>query len=198
MNRFRTITHLSVMFWGILILAVPTSHSQEKRDKKDGSVTDVVKTTSLMSHGKPRDGLAAFLRCDRKRFRVGQPIGLAFGIIHTDPGSDSKHDSPSQPKTIYPTMEPYQPDSVSWFSVIGPDGKEVPYTGPVINRSLAPGSKVRIHYRQFIGLYHPNMQGFGKLNLPGTYKVCWNYFSSRKYWGVPHLISNEIQFEIVK
>ncbi len=173
------------------------ANSQEKREGKGGFNRAVAKTTSGMNHGEPRDGLAAFLRCDRKQFRVGQPIGLTFGVIQTGPGLDSEHDSGQQPKTIWPAMEPLQPDSPSWFSVTGLDGKDVPYTGPVIDRLLDPSCMVRIYHRQFIGLYHPNLQGFDKLNLPGTYKVRWNYFS-RVDWGVPHRVSNEIQFEIVK
>lgn len=143
-----------------------------------------------MSHGPVKDGLATFLICERKQFRIGQPIPVLQGVVY---GGHEKHMTIQAP---YPALEP---NLVSWFSVRGPDGKDIPYTGSELKPiPLNPKNTLRLRRHGFCGIDWPDIRWGHKLSKPGAYTIKWHYrIPAGGSWWQGELVSNEVQFEIV-
>ena len=145
--------------------------------------------TGAIMHGSPERGLAAFLQCDHGQFAVGQPISLAYGIIAVQrPADDAARERIAVAKPL-PAIDPH---NGSWFSVIGPDERELPYQGLFVswaaNRSdqedsLGPG--------ELVGRTSELNLSFD-FSRPGQFRLQWHYG-----WDGLGLVSNEIQIEIV-
>lgn len=155
--------------------------------------------TPRTSHGPMKDGLAAFLICERKQFKVGEPIPAMHGIIY---GVDEKH------MTVQPPFPAALPRNFSWFSITVPDGKDVPYTGPSVH-FVPPEPKwaMKLRAKQFCGIVNNDVGGRYKLDTPGSYTIRWHYniphthnipHTSDGSWWHGYLDSNKIQIEIVK
>jgi hypothetical protein len=146
-----------------------------------------------MSHGPMKDGLAAFLICERKQFKVGEPIPVMIGIVY---GKYEGH------MTVYQPLHPIDPCNCSWFSATGPDGKDVPYTGGNLDFfGLDPKGAKRLHRGLFCGRVCNDVRHSYKLDTPGSYTIEWHYEISPALggsWWHGYLGSNKIQIEIVK
>lgn len=146
-----------------------------------------------MSHGPVKDGLAAFLICERNKFNLEQPIPLLYGIVYNGPDESMAVPAPN------PAVDP---SNRSWFSITGPDGNDVPYMGVYATfPRLSPKDVLRLKRRNFHGRLTPNIRDYFKLCTPGIYTIKWHYqigsIVGDSCW-VGHLVSNEIQIEIVK
>jgi hypothetical protein len=142
-------------------------------------------------HGPEKDGLAAFLVCQRERFKLGEAITVIYAVTYLGPGKYI---------TIQPPYPAWEPDLVSWFSITGPDGKDIPYTGPKPRPSpLKAENALQLGKGQSHGIQFPDIGWGHKLATPGTYTIKWNYrIAAEGSWWQGHLVSNEIQIEIVK
>ncbi len=186
-----TTAWLGVLLLGGGALFVEGKEQPSPANPADSS--DVTKTVEF-THGTAQNGLAAFLRCDRKRFKIGEPIPLTYGLLYTAKLGDYEKKTFWRPARFWSK-------TLSWCSITGPDGKEVPYTDAARDEIVCgPGpGKVSLSHRELIGKYLPDLRDVYKLNGPGTYKVRWNYRGGpvgNDQW--LHLVSNEVQFEVVK
>jgi len=158
---------------------------------KPGDSTPVA-INIAMSHGPVKDGLAAFLICQQKQFKIGEPIIVIYGIVLLR-GTEKQEIMVCPPG-------PLVDHDFSWLSVKGPGGKDVPYTGFHIDYEISDPKKImhRLWQRQFVGSYD-SVEQIYNLSDPGTYTVKWNYKAIPGYpWWQGHLVSNEIQIEVVK
>ena len=146
-----------------------------------------------MSHGPVKDGLAAFLICEQSQFKLDEPVPLLYGFVY---------DGPAEYTTIpvlYPAVDS---GNISWLSVKGPDGNDVPYMGIYV-MFAHPNSRdvLRLGRRCFHGRFTPNIRDKFKLGTPGLYTIKWHWrirpVDGISSW-VGELVSNEIQIEIVK
>jgi len=213
-------TYIALLF---LIVRMTKSQAQWNTPQPpETSPSQKLQVTGLLPHGDVNDSLAAFLLCHRDSFKVGEPIPLTYGIINVGSGIEwetnvQKTDENSKLKTKVWWLHnnPELQYNYSWFEVAGPDGNSVPYRGSVgtlPNNTAAVVDKlsVTIHHRQFVGTHYPDLRGpltsfpgleksFFDLSKLGTYKVRWGY---NPWWKVGpwtgKLMSNEVQFEIVK
>ena len=146
-----------------------------------------------MSHGPMKDGLAAFLICERKQFKIGEPVPVMLGIVY---GKYEGH------MTVYQPLGPIDPCNCSWFSVTGPDSKDVPYTGGFIDGwGLDPKGAKRLERGLFCGRVCNDVRDSYKLDTPGSYTIEWHYEIPPAFggsWWHGYLDSNKIQIEIVK
>jgi len=176
------------------VLARVTLSERKDTDDTNMSATSVpardMNLKIQMSHGPVKDGLAAFLICERKQFRIGQPIPVLYGVVY---GGHEKH------MTIQAPYPAWVPNLVSWFSVRGPDGKDIPYTGPE-PKPIPPNPKdtLRLRRHGFCGIDWPDIRWGHKLSKPGAYTIKWNYRAHpADFWWQGELVSNEIQIEIL-
>jgi hypothetical protein len=146
-----------------------------------------------MSHGNESQGLAAFLICEQKQFKSDEPVSVLLGIVYGRLGKTM---------TVQPPYSPFEPESFSWFSIIGtPDGKDVPYTGMTVDYAHGPRpeSAIRLGDGIFCGMQW-NLRLNYKFETPGIYTIEWNYrmpHTPNASWWQGHIISNEIKIEIV-
>lgn len=178
------------------VLARVTLSERKDTDDTNMSTTSVpardINLKIQMSHGPVKDGLAAFLICERKQFRVGEQVVVIYGIVLL--GGSEKQEIMVCPPLLLVAHD------FSWLSVKGADGKDVPHTGSQIDYVISDHKKImrRLLRRQFVGNYDSVEQNYN-LSDPGTYTVKWNYKAIPGYsWWQGELISNEIQIEIVK
>jgi hypothetical protein len=178
-----------------VLARVTLSRANGSKDKNLLSTKTLTKDVNVdikMSHGPVKDGLAAFLICERKQFRIGQPIPVLYGVVY---GGPEKHITIQAP---YPAWEP---NLVSWFSITGPDGKEISYMGPRPKPiQLNSKNTLQLWRHGFCGIDWPDVRWSYKLGTPGTYRFKWNYkigSGPGGSWWVGHLISNEIKIEVV-
>jgi len=82
-----------------------------------------------MSHGPVKDGLAAFLICERKQFEVGELIPVIFGVTCRGIHKGQRYITIQPP---YPVVRLCGLDPVSWFSGTGPHGNDFFYDGGVV------------------------------------------------------------------
>lgn len=146
-----------------------------------------------MSHGPVKDGLAAFLICEQNQFKLDEPVPLLYGIVYNGPDESMAVPAPN------PAVDP---SNISWFSITGPDGNDVPYMGVYATfPRLSPKDVLRLKRRNFHGRLTPNIRDYFKLCTPGIYTIKW-YYQIGSIVGVScwtgELVSNEIQIEIVK
>ncbi len=146
-----------------------------------------------MSHGPAKDGLAAFLKSERKQFKVSEPIPVMFGIVCSET---------EKRMTFQPPYGACQPDAFSWFSITGPNDKDIPYTGDWIHfRPVDPKLAIWLTRSRFCGILWSDIRWGYKLDTPGSYTIKWHYRippTSDASWWTGHLVSNEIQIEIVE
>ncbi len=206
-----------------LIVCVALSQTQQKPpEPKNVSTSEESPIAGLLPHGKVKDGLAAFLLCHRDRFKIGQPIPLTYGIINVGSGlewetdlQEAEQNSKLKTRIWWLQNEPADQYNYSWFEVTGPNGQSIPCRasgGTLPNFTAAHVDKfsVVLYHRQFVGRFYPDLRGplasYPKLlrhdfdlTKPGTYKVRWGYDPLWKVgpW-TGTLMSNEVQFEIVK
>lgn len=189
---------------GLLVLTVLVTLSIAKSQVPQSKSMPEPKQSNikgLLPHGNVKDGLAAFLLCHRQRFKLGEPVPLSYGIMNIGSGVDT--DQVSETRVWWFTTGPIDPGHVTWLEVKGPDEKRIPYQGPVPawrNLSTAVNTNsVLLRPRQFVGNILPDFRYGFELTKPGVYKVRWGYNPLWKGgpW-IGKLISNEVQFEIVK
>jgi len=206
-----------------LIVCVALSQTQQKPpEPKNVSTSGESPIAGLLPHGKVKDGLAAFLLCHRARFKVGQPIPLTYGIINISSGlqretklREAEDNAKFKMRVWWLQNEPADQYNYSWFEVTGPDGQNIlcrASGGTLPNYTAAVVDKfsVVLYHRQFVGKHYPDLRGLRipkfshirpdfDLTKPGTYKVRWGY---SPWWKVGPwtgtLMSNEVQFEVVK
>ncbi len=177
-----------------LIVCVALSQTQQKPPQpKSVNTSEESPIPGLLPHGEAKDGLAAFLICERNKFNLDQPTPLLYGIVYNGPDENMAVPAP------YPAVDP---SNRSWFSITGPDGNDVPYMGVYATfPRLSPKYVLRLKRRNFHGRLTPNIRDDFKLCTPGIYTVKWHYqiesVVGDSCW-VGHLVSNEIQIEIVK
>ena len=170
-----------------------------KEDKDTSSAAAASKNLDwklLMVHGPAKDGLAAFLICERKQFKLGEPIPVLYGVLYG---------GPEEGMTIVRPYRAYAPHNFSWFSITGPDGRGVPYKG-LYPTWAAPGPKNVLLLER--GEFHGRAVRVAKpidrdfiISTPGTYTLTWHYEILPPVdlgcW-VGELVSNEVHIEIVK
>ncbi len=187
---------ITCMFVFAVLARVTLSRANDSKDKNLLSTKTLTKDVNVdikMSHGPVKDGLAAFLICERNKFNLDQPTPLLYGIVYNGPDENMAVPAP------YPAVDP---SNRSWFSITGPDGNDVPYMGVYATfPRLSPKYVLRLKRRNFHGRLTPNIRDDFKLCTPGIYTVKWHYqiesVVGDSCW-VGHLVSNEIQIEIVK
>jgi len=174
---------------------VTPSNGNDNTEKNASSTTEPAKHTNVnlaSSHGPVKDGLAAFLICERKQFRIGQPIPVLYGVVY---GGPEKH------MTIQAPYPAWEPNLVSWFSITGPDGKVISYMGPRPKPiPLKSKNTLQLWRHGFCGIDWPDVRWGYKLVTPGTYRFKWNYKIGSGLggsWWMGHLISDEIRIKIV-
>jgi len=179
------------------VLARVTLSERKDTDDTNMSATSVpardMNLKIQMSHGPVKNGLAAFLICERNKFNLEQPIPLLYGIVYNGPDESMAVPAPN------PAVDP---SNRSWFSITGSDGNDVPYMGVYATfPRLSPKDVLRLKQRNFHGRLTPNIRDDFKLCTPGIYTIKWHYqigsIVGDSCW-VGHLVSNEIQIEIVK
>jgi len=146
-----------------------------------------------MSHGPMKDGLAAFLICERKQFKIGEPIPVMFGIVY---GGSEMH------MTFQLPSGPDSRGGLSWFSITGPDGKDVPFTADFDVLGPGPEAKQAIWLtaRRFCGIVKNDVRWGYKFDTLGSYTIKWHYripTTSDGSWWQGHIVSNEIKIEII-
>lgn len=165
----------------------------KKMETRKPAASIPVDINIAMSHGPVKDGLAAFLICERKQFKVSDPIPLLYGVVYGGPAEYMAIPAP------YPAVNL---GTRSWLSVTGPDGKDVPYMGVYLRpKRLNPKDVLQLRRRHFHGRWTPDIRELFKLSTQGVYTIKWHY-QIRSVVGdscwTGHLVSNEIQIEIVK
>ena len=140
-------------------------------------------------HGAPEAERAAFLSGDGGQFLVGEPISLAYGFVAVERAADDvRLEGIVAPRP----MMAVDPHNGSWFSVIGPDGEELPYQGfYVCWAAKKENQDVLLWPGEFVGKSSELNFSFD-FSQPGEYRLQWHYG-----WGGPGLVSNEIRIEIV-
>lgn len=159
--------------------------------------------TSVFPHGEPKEGLAAFLLCQKHRFEIGEPIPLYYGLIFVGPGLEGRNGEAYKLQVkVWRPLSPVDPNNASWYEVRGPDGASVPYHGVYVSWAIPEPSDENIALLRFgesIGRPHFDLCDGGAfhLNESGIYKVRWFYhpFSGGGVWS-GKLMSNELQIEI--
>lgn len=150
--------------------------------------------TGGITHGKPDGGLAAFLICDCRRFKVNQSIALSHGVICTKLRTTSGNAGRSTPPKIAKPKPAVDPHNASWFTGIGPEGQELSYVGEFVRwPAVQPEDEVVLKQGELVGTMSADLQHNFDLRRPGKYRVRWKYG-----WNDPRLVSNEIQIEIVE
>lgn len=165
-------------------------------DKNASSTTMSAKDMNVklpMSHGPVKDGLAAFLICEQNRFKLDEPVPLLYGVVYG---------GPAEKVTILAPGAAVDPGNISWLSITGPDGNDVPYIGVYVMFPLPdPKDALQLRRRRFYGRLAYNIRDSFKLCTPGTYTIKW-HCEMRPVDGVScwtgELVSNEIQIEVVK
>ena len=201
-NRSIWIIIVSVCVFALLVYATLSKDKDAKNANEAArSVSEKDMGVKIaMSHGPVKDGLAAFLICEQNQFKLDEPVPLLYGVVYDGP---AEPDYPAESE--YPTiLEPYpavDPGNISWFSVTGPDGNDIPYMGVYVMFPLAdPRDVQRLEHRCFHGRFTPNIRYYFKLGTPGLYTIKWHWrirpVDGISYW-VGELVSNEIQIEIV-
>jgi len=189
-----------VLIIGAALFALLASETANQGGDKTPPTTTTL--TAPFPHGSAKDGLAAFLICRANRFRVGEPITFACGLILVGPGLPGGNEGPLKlEKRVWRPLPPVDPDNRSWFEVTGPDGGQLRYQGGYVSwPTPEPSEKntVLLRHGCFFGETFPLAPtGPFDLSKPGAYKVRWVYgpYAADGVWG-GKLISNEVTFEV--
>jgi len=159
--------------------------------------------TSIFPHGESKDGLAAFLLSHRRRFEIGEPIPLYYGLILVGSGFDQRIEEAYELRAkVWRPWSPVDPNNASWFEVKEPDGRRVPYKGWHVSGCRgkpSDGNTALLRHGEFIGRHHSDLCGYEAFHLDksGIYTVRWFYkpFGKDDLWS-GKLVSNELQIEI--
>ena len=188
----------------ILIALITVSKATDyNKDIRSGTVAAKSVDVKIgMSHGPVKDGLAAFLYCERKKFTVGEQVPLNIGLVYWG----TSKEEPAQSVTVQRPCGPLNPGGSSWFIVKDSDGNDVSYTGWIASFKFTEGNVSRLTsklYRgSFLGTHCKDGEINGyRLEKPGIYTITWHYRTIAfpgSCWWQGELVSNEIQFEIVK
>ena len=155
---------------------------------QEPTAEEAVHRTDGMVHGAPDGGAAAFLMGDGGRFEVGEPIAFAYGLINVNRvGEDGSREAVS----VVRPMPAFDPHNGSWFSVIGPDGEELPYKGPYVSwGAIKEDQKLSLWPGEFAGRTMEVNLLFD-FSRPGEYRVRWHHG-----WDGAGLVSNEVGIEV--
>ena len=148
--------------------------------------------SSSTIHGPTKDGLAAFIFAPRNKIKLGDDIPIFHGIMLTE--SDK-----IETRKIWPVHLAVGHENRSWFTVTGPDGKDLPSIAPAVEWPvLNPNEAVTLHPGEFHGRVCSNLAVWHKLTKPGVYTITWTHHveGPKGPWS-GRLVSNEIQVELV-
>jgi len=160
--------------------------------------------TSIFPRGESKDGLAAFLLSHKRRFEIGEPIPLYYGLILVGSGLDQCIEEAHKLRAkVWRPRSPVNPNNASWFEVRGPDGARVSYRGFYVSGAMTKPSDENtalLRHGEFIGRHHSDLCEYEAfyLNESGIYTVRWFYrpfFGEDGLWS-GKLVSNELQIEI--
>jgi len=202
MKHILTLVACAILCMTLVALASSRTLSNEKRNAASAESNHA----SLgMPHGEVKKGLAAFLLCHKKRFKVGEPIPLSYGLVLVDLGLDKESD-----ETVHLRIRVFRPlcisdpENYSWFEVTGPDGEKVPYGGPYDSFPLfspTDENSAVLRHGDFLGRTDRDLDRSGRFDLskPGMYKVRWGYWPNDAdgVWSSGALMSNVVAFEII-
>lgn len=134
-----------------------------------------------LEHGPEADGLAAFLWCAWGNVKSGDPIPLTLGLICLN----------SPQRQVHGRLGPADPGNLSWLTVTGPAGVELPYIGRYVNRTMRDEETVLVWPGSFHGQTFWHLDAQFDISQPGSYRLRWHY----KFRG-QQLISNELHIQI--
>lgn len=207
MKRMVTLMACAVLSMALAALACSKTLSEEKRKAASAKSPQ---TSFGMPHGEVKKGLAAFLLCHKKRFQVGEPIALSYGLVLVGPGLDKQSEETAKLRIrVFKPESIGDPGNYSWCEVTGPDGQKVPWSGGFdsLPLYLAPSDEnsAVLRHGDFLGNTDRDLgekvgrNGRFDLTRPGTYKVRWGYDPNAVdgVWSGRPLLSNEVQFEII-
>ena len=162
--------------------------------------------------GDARDEVVAFLLLPpgSNRFVAGTPIYLMHGLCYRVENQDRGVRRLRRLRVFRP-REAADPNNLSWFTVTGPDGKQLAYSGP----SVSP-TGVEVDVKSTSELF-PNggmvgvitnwdLGAFYRIQEPGVYRVQWHYEMPAEVSGRTigdatlwsgKVSSNEVEFEII-
>jgi uncharacterized protein (TIGR03067 family) len=152
--------------------------------------------SSVTIHGPTKDGLAAFVVATRTKIKLGEDIPIFYGIMNVFTDVPEKTGT----RKIWPVHLATGRENRSWFTVKGPDGKDLPSIAPAADWPILTDANVAITLRpgEFHGRVCPNLAGWHKLAGPGVYTITWTHdvHGPKGPWS-GRLVSNEIQVELV-
>lgn len=219
---------------GSVCVSVVLAYIAQGRDNRDGQESlsaatvpehQVILVEIPISHGPVKDGLAAFLMCQQKQFKVGEPIRLMYGVLFRGAEWDMRIKPRSGAVNLGPELNMPKEECPFWYmaiqrpsglfvrtfhsrlSITGPDGNEVPWVrGPIGCRPIAnPNSRIALGPGSFLGKTSLDIHRSYDLNTPGIYTIRWHYrgwhddrVPESSSWWAGELISNEIQIEIAE
>jgi hypothetical protein len=202
MKRMVTLMTCTVLCMALLAITCGKTLSEEKQK---AASAESLQSSFGMSHGEVKKGLAAFLLCHKKRFQIGQPIPLSYGLILVGPGLDSQSKETGKLRIrVFKPLCISDPGNYSWFEVTGPDGQEVPWHGGNVSipwYSPSDENSTILGLGQFTGRSSRDVGQSGRFDLTrtGVYRVRWGYDPNPAdgVWSSGPLMSNEVQFEII-
>ena len=203
MKRMVTLMCFAVLCMALVALTCGKTLSEEKQKAVSA---EGPQTSFGMPHGEAKKGLAAFLLCHKKRFQIGEPISLSYGLILVGPGLDKQNEETAKLRVrVFKPLSAYDPGNYSWFEVTGPDEQEVPWRGGHDSLpwfSPTGENSTILGHGQFTGRSDRDLDEYGRFDLtrPGIYKVRWGYDPNPAdgVWSSGKLMSNEVQFEILE
>ena len=153
--------------------------------------------TGGITHGQPDRGLAAFLISRGDPFNAGGPIALSYGVICIG-SQPARADAPQSLNVVRPSLAA-DPMNRSWFTVSGPDGRDLKYQGEFVNWPRVGPDEVTALWTGggFIGTTSRDVELNFDFSKPGKYRIRWHYHPEgvEGVWG-GGLVSNEIEIEI--
>ncbi len=185
---------------GLLVLIAYTALSQAQQkppEPKNVSTSEESLIAGLFPQWKSKNGLAAFLTCERDKFKVGELIPVVYGVINM-------RDEAMTLQPPHPVVRLCGLDPVSWFSGTGPHGNDFFYDGGVVcGPNLSYHFDAEHAFRLAPGELHGRLGIIAlgrKSRTAGTYCIKWNYLvpAGSGSWWQGHLVSNQIRIEIVK
>lgn len=161
---------------------------------EDGAIRTSLDPVPLqIPHGTVKDSLGAFLIspiCDRA-VSAGQPVPVMFGVIYLRTAGEIADEL-----RIWPVVPPADPVNLSWFTVKGPDGKNLRWGGGAIDYpGFGPELAISLRQNSFYGTI-ADLAEYFEFKEPGVYRITWHYTGRDRGAWTGELISNEILIEI--